>query len=357
MTAAAAAAATGRVDADFLTRRPPLVVSWDRLSGHLHTSVMRAPGLGAASGGPAAPGVGAGVGGLTPTPPSRPGLSFSNSLAVSASMSNSASASTTAAATGPSTAPFATDVVRVWDLETENLVRELRSTSGGVVSCMEAYGDVFVAAGFVDGSIRIFDKRERDAAIAFSREHRDWVWTVRVRDFELVSGAASGDVRVWDVRMPPTLMASTMSFSVNPAVASSGPSSFVPSAGSGVGRAGSGSGGGAVPSDLMMDVFSLHKRADVVAAASSKHSSVHVFSVKDGVELASVKPRSANTGGFNLGGLMGGRSAGRIACVGFHASDMAMAVATAESIVTVFRPSSASAASGGVGSGGRSSVW
>lgn len=61
-------------------------------------------------------------------------------------------------------------------------------------------------AGFGDGAIRIYDRRlaPRDSMVKAWKDHRSWIVKVHMQRGgmrELVSGSATGEVKLWDIRM------------------------------------------------------------------------------------------------------------------------------------------------------------
>ena len=61
-------------------------------------------------------------------------------------------------------------------------------------------------AGFGDGAVRIYDRRlaPRDSMVKVWKEHKAWIVKVHMQRGgmrELVSGSATGEVKLWDIRM------------------------------------------------------------------------------------------------------------------------------------------------------------
>jgi len=61
-------------------------------------------------------------------------------------------------------------------------------------------------AGFGDGAVRIYDRRlaPRDSMVKVWKEHKAWIVKAHMQRGgmrELVSGSATGEVKLWDIRM------------------------------------------------------------------------------------------------------------------------------------------------------------
>jgi len=68
-----------------------------------------------------------------------------------------------------------------------------------------------ICAGFGDGAVRVYDRRlnPRDAMTIQYREHKTWIVNIHMQRGglrELVSGSSSGDIKLWDIRMPNPLL-------------------------------------------------------------------------------------------------------------------------------------------------------
>lgn len=68
----------------------------------------------------------------------------------------------------------------------------------------------YIAAGFGDGAIRIFDQREKPMRARTNqwKEHSSWIANIHMQrggQRELVSGSRNGEVKLWDLRMNKSL--------------------------------------------------------------------------------------------------------------------------------------------------------
>jgi hypothetical protein len=66
-------------------------------------------------------------------------------------------------------------------------------------------GNIFVA-GFGDGAVRVYDRRlpPRESMVKVWKDHKAWIVKVHMQRGgmrELVSGSATGEVKLWDIRM------------------------------------------------------------------------------------------------------------------------------------------------------------
>jgi regulator-associated protein of mTOR len=66
-------------------------------------------------------------------------------------------------------------------------------------------GNIFVA-GFGDGAVRVYDRRlpPRESMVKVWKDHKSWIVKVHMQRGgmrELVSGSATGEVKLWDIRM------------------------------------------------------------------------------------------------------------------------------------------------------------
>ncbi|KAK6353418.1 hypothetical protein TWF696_005383 [Orbilia brochopaga] len=104
-------------------------------------------------------------------------------------------------------------VIRVWDAPREVCLQDIPARSGSCITSLtsdQVAGNIFVA-GFGDGAVRVYDRRldPRDAMIKVWKEHRAWVTTVHMQRGglrELVTGSTNGDVKLWDIRNPNSVL-------------------------------------------------------------------------------------------------------------------------------------------------------
>lgn len=115
-------------------------------------------------------------------------------------------------------------VVRVWDAHRETCVCDVpthMNTSVTALSSEKDNSDLFFVGG-QDGSVRAFDRRNPPASsmVRLWEEHRTPLKGLHMQSFgnrELVSCAADGSVRLWDLRMD----ASVHQLGLNPSLRSS----------------------------------------------------------------------------------------------------------------------------------------
>ncbi|PWW72919.1 hypothetical protein C7212DRAFT_354532 [Tuber magnatum] len=99
-------------------------------------------------------------------------------------------------------------VIRVWDAPREICMSDIPARSGSCITSLtseQVAGNIFVA-GFGDGAVRIYDRRlaPRDSMVKVWKEHKAWIVKVHMQRGgmrELVSGSATGEVKLWDIRM------------------------------------------------------------------------------------------------------------------------------------------------------------
>ncbi|CAN0879598.1 Regulatory-associated protein of TOR 1 [Linum grandiflorum] len=97
----------------------------------------------------------------------------------------------------------------LWDLEKEQLVNSIPSSSDCRVSSLSAsqvHGDQF-AAGFIDGSVRLYDVRTPETPVCTMRPHTQKVERVMGIEFQpgldpgkIVSASQAGDIQFLDIR-------------------------------------------------------------------------------------------------------------------------------------------------------------
>ena len=100
-----------------------------------------------------------------------------------------------------------TKVIKGWNAATETCVDEFPARSSSCITSLtsdQVAGQIFIA-GYGDGCVRVFDQRctPRESMVRVWREHRQWVVGIHMQRGglrELVSGARSGEVKLWDLR-------------------------------------------------------------------------------------------------------------------------------------------------------------
>lgn len=94
--------------------------------------------------------------------------------------------------------------MRIWDIETEMRLYDIPTGSESSVRVLSSSPNETMAAGFSDGSIRLFDKRcsQQSARVMTYREHQAPILAACLRESNesLVSGCTQGKVRLYDVR-------------------------------------------------------------------------------------------------------------------------------------------------------------
>lgn len=100
-------------------------------------------------------------------------------------------------------------IIKVWDAASESKLQDIPTCSEFGVSCLSSDGEHSIAAGFSDGSIRIYDTRlkKTDCRTFTFRKHPEKILTLHMfkpgeKHINLVSGDSGGEVRFWDKRAP-----------------------------------------------------------------------------------------------------------------------------------------------------------
>lgn len=100
-------------------------------------------------------------------------------------------------------------IIKVWDAASESKTQDIPTCAEFGVSCLSSDGEHSIAAGFLDGSIRIYDTRlkKTDCRTFTFRKHSEKILTLHMfkpgeKHINLVSGDSSGEVRFWDKRAP-----------------------------------------------------------------------------------------------------------------------------------------------------------
>lgn len=99
--------------------------------------------------------------------------------------------------------------IKVWDAQSESKIQDIPTCAEFGVSCLSSDGEHSIAAGFLDGSIRIYDTRlkKTDCRTFTFRKHSEKILTLHMfkpgeKHINLVSGDSGGEVRFWDKRAP-----------------------------------------------------------------------------------------------------------------------------------------------------------
>lgn len=100
-------------------------------------------------------------------------------------------------------------IIKVWDAASESKIQEIPTYAEFGVSCLSSDGEHSIAAGFLDGSIRIYDTRlkKTDCRTSTFRKHSEKILGLHMfkpneKHINLVSGDSGGEVRFWDKRAP-----------------------------------------------------------------------------------------------------------------------------------------------------------
>ncbi|XP_039291110.1 regulatory-associated protein of mTOR-like [Nilaparvata lugens] len=102
-------------------------------------------------------------------------------------------------------------LIRIWDASKELKAADLPTGADSCVTCLSIDNNSndsrqLLAAGYGDGSVRLFDRRlpPNEACVKTYREHTSWVVNVDLRTEngtpKLLSGCVAGDVRSFDTR-------------------------------------------------------------------------------------------------------------------------------------------------------------
>jgi len=100
-------------------------------------------------------------------------------------------------------------IIKVWDAQSECKIQDIPTCAEFGVSCLSSDGEHSIAAGFLDGSIRIYDTRlkKTDCRTFTFRKHSEKILNLHMfkpgeKHINLVSGDSGGEVRFWDKRAP-----------------------------------------------------------------------------------------------------------------------------------------------------------
>jgi regulator-associated protein of mTOR len=98
--------------------------------------------------------------------------------------------------------------IKVWDLERELCVQTIATDIEACITSLacDHIGGYGLVAGCSDGSVLIYDRRQKSqhAPVCRMREHKNWVVNVciqKVNTTQVISGSASGDIKFWDTRI------------------------------------------------------------------------------------------------------------------------------------------------------------
>lgn len=100
-------------------------------------------------------------------------------------------------------------IIKVWDANSESEVQDIPTCAEFGVSCLSSDSEHCIAAGFLDGSIRIYDTRlkKTDCRVSTFRKHSEKILGLHMfkpgeKHINLISGDSGGEVRFWDKRAP-----------------------------------------------------------------------------------------------------------------------------------------------------------
>lgn len=99
------------------------------------------------------------------------------------------------------------DYLNVWDLEKEICVNSIPTDVKSCVTCLscdQITGNT-VAAGCGNGTILLFDKREKPShsVVARMKGHQNWVVNLHIQQTnsnQVISGSGTGNIKFWDIR-------------------------------------------------------------------------------------------------------------------------------------------------------------
>ena len=85
--------------------------------------------------------------------------------------------------------------------------KDIPARSGSCITSLtseQVAGNIFIA-GFGDGAVRVYDRRlgPRDSMVKVWKDHKSWIVKAHMQRGgmrELVSGSATGEVKLWDIR-------------------------------------------------------------------------------------------------------------------------------------------------------------
>ncbi|KAL0481013.1 raptor [Acrasis kona] len=104
--------------------------------------------------------------------------------------------------------------IKVWDMERETCVQTISSDIDACTTSLgcDRMGGHSIVAGYSDGSVLIFDRRENNRQVPLQqhslqnrmKEHKNWVVKVciqKVNNNQIITGSYSGDIKFWDARV------------------------------------------------------------------------------------------------------------------------------------------------------------
>jgi regulator-associated protein of mTOR len=98
--------------------------------------------------------------------------------------------------------------IKVWDIERELCIQTVTTDIEACVTSLacDHVGGFGLVAGCSDGSVLIYDRRQKSqhSIVTRMREHKNWVLNVciqKVNTTQVISGSASGDIKFWDTRI------------------------------------------------------------------------------------------------------------------------------------------------------------
>ncbi|XP_047316415.1 regulatory-associated protein of TOR 1 isoform X2 [Impatiens glandulifera] len=189
-----------------------------------------------------------------------------------------------------------TSSIMVWDLEKEQLVHSIPSLSDCSISALSAsqVHPGHFAAGFLDGSVRLYDIRAPEMLICTSRPHTQRVRVVGIGfqpGFEhgkIVSASQAGDIQFIDIRWPKDAYLTI--------------------------DAHRGS----------LTALAVHRHAPLIASGSAKQL-IKVFNL-EGEQLGSIKYLSTFMA----------QKIGSVSCLAFHPYEVLLAAGAADACVSVY---------------------
>ena len=185
-----------------------------------------------------------------------------------------------------------------WDLERESLVRSLHTETDACATVVATLPlqPHRITVGFGDGSLKLFDLRDRShrPAQAYAHEHSAWIVHADVHKHnpsELCSGCVAGDLKFWDARVAG---ASQRTLDVQ---------------------------------NSAMTALSAHAEAPLLASGS--HNQFVKFMLRDGDQLNIVR---YHDGVF-------GQRIGPVASLAFHPTKLIAAAGSTDSVVGIYSAS------------------
>jgi len=188
-----------------------------------------------------------------------------------------------------------TDTIRLWDVEKMVCMRDLPLSTESLCYSLTSSGDgAFVYAACGDGTVRMFDSRIEKSFVSFSTKHQGRCVKVHLQRIggdigKLVSGSATGEVIVSDLRMT---AASLAKFT-------------------------------AIGNKMSLDALAVHDFAPVLAAGSANQL-INIYDL-NGTLLKTVKHHK---------GFMGNR-VGPVSSLAFHPIQQCLAASGSNSFISI----------------------